>query len=50
MALCKTLKVSRRTLFRDLASIRRAGIEVDSDGQHFHADLQKLRKVLGSVI
>ena len=49
-ALCKALKVSRRTLFRDLATIRSAGIEIESDGQYFALSSRQLRTLLGQAL
>jgi biotin operon repressor len=48
--LCKRLKISRRTLFRDLATIRRAGIAVESDGQYFGLSPKQLRSALGGAL
>ena len=49
-ALCRMLKVSRRTLFRDLATIRSAGIEIESDGQYFELSPKQLRSTLGQTL
>lgn len=49
-ALCRMLKVSRRTLFRDLATVRNAGIEVESDGEYFTLSARQLRSTLGQTL
>jgi biotin operon repressor len=49
-ALCRALKVSRRTLFRDLATIRNAGIDIESDGQCFELSAKQLRSTLGQTL
>jgi len=49
-ALCRMLKVSRRTLFRDLATVRNAGIEIESDGQCFELSPKQLRSTLGQTL
>ena len=48
--LCRALKVSRRTLFRDLATVRSAGIEIESDGQYFVLSGRQLRSLLGQAL
>ena len=49
-ALCRTLNVSRRTLFRDLATIRSAEIDIESDGQNFELSPKQLRSALGQAL
>lgn len=49
-SLCRQLKVSRRTLFRDLATIRSAGIDIVSDGQYFSLNPKQLKSTLGKAL
>jgi hypothetical protein len=45
--LCRTAGISRRTLFRDLAALRNAGVGIVSDGTNFKLKDKKLQAVLG---
>ena len=47
--LCALLKVSRRTLFRDLAALRQMGIDISSDGERFSLRPKQLEAVLGKL-
>jgi hypothetical protein len=49
-ALCKSTGVSRRTLFRDLAALRNAGVKIVSDGANFALKDKKLQDVLGQAV
>lgn len=48
--LCKATGVSRRTLFRDLAALRSAGVKIESDGVNFQLRDKKLQSVLGQSV
>lgn len=48
--LCKSTGVSRRTLFRDLAALRGAGVKIESDGANFLLKDKKLQGVLGQAV
>ena len=47
--LCRTAGVSRRTLFRDLATLRSAGVGIVSDGVNFKLEGKMLPAVLGKL-
>lgn len=47
--LLRRFGVSRRTLFRDLAALRRAGLPVYSDGTRFHLDRRRAEAILGPL-
>jgi len=49
MELCRSTGVSRRTLFRDLAALRAAGVKVVSDGTRFALKDKMLRAALGKL-
>lgn len=48
--LCRAAGVSRRTLFRDLAALRAAGVDIVSDGSDFSLKDKKLSAVLGKFV
>ena len=39
-----------RTLFRDLATVRNAGIDIESDGQCFELSAKQLRSTLRQAL
>lgn len=48
-SLCRSTGVSRRTLFRDLAALRNAGVSIVSDGTNFRLKDKKLQSILGKL-